>query len=189
MHDDARTPLEAVGAGLARVEAFADGVGRRARLWGWLSLAAAPAIWAVFLRRWVFDSWGAFAAWVPLLVLLALPGLVLLGFARRVRRLTDLPERVSGEVAEVIAGARDGIAAEVAEVKASGLAGLRSLLGALRDLRGAGGGVKEIVGGVAGTLRLLNPLYLLVVLGAAFCAGLLAILALAAAVLLALAAA
>jgi hypothetical protein len=175
-----------VGAALARVEAFADGVGRRTRFWGWLALLAAPVIWAIFLRKWIFDSWGVFAAWLPLLLVLMIPGLVLLGFGKRVKRMADLPEKVSSDVGAMVTGARDGVAAELDGVKTSGMAGLRSLVGSLKDLRSLGGDVKGIVSGVVGTLRLLNPIYLLVVLGAATAAGLLAILTVVAVVLIAI---
>ena len=84
----------------------------------------------------------------------------------------------------MITEARDGIAAEVAGVKTSGVGGLRSLIGSLKDLRGYGDEIRDIVSGVVGTVRLLNPFYLLMVLGAAFGAGLLALLGLGALVLL-----
>lgn len=176
-----------VGAALARVEAFAGGVGRRTRFWGWLALLAAPAIWAIFLRKWIFDSWAVFAAWLPLLLVLVIPGLVLLGFGKRVKRMADLPEKVTSEVGSMVTDARDGITAELQGVKTTGMSGLRSLVGSLKDLRGLGGDVRGIVSGVVGTLRLLNPIYLLVVLGAAASAGLLAILLVVAVLLMALA--
>ena len=181
MTDDSGAGL---GAALARVEAFADGVQARTCIWGCLALLAAPTIWAIFLRKWVFESWGVFLAWLPLLIALMVPGLVLLGFGRRVRKMTDLPDLVSEEVGSMITEARDGIAAEVAGVKTSGVGGLRSLIGSLKDLRGYGDEIRDIVSGVVGTVRLLNPFYLLVVLGAAFGAGLLALLLLGALVLL-----
>ena len=173
-----------LGAALARVEAFADGVQARTRFWGCLALLAAPTIWVIFLRRWVFESWGVFLAWLPLLILLMAPGLVLLGFGRRVGKMGDLPDMVSEEVSSMITEAREGIATEVAGVKTSGIGGLRSLVGSLKDLRGYGDEIRDIVSGVVGTVRLLNPFYLLVVLGAAFSAGLLALLLLGALVLL-----
>jgi len=173
-----------LGAALARVEAFADGVQARTRIWGCLALLAAPTIWVIFLRRWVFDSWGVFLAWLPLLILLMAPGVVLLGFGRRVGKMGDLPDVVSEEVSAMITEARDGIADEVAGVKTSGIGGLRSLVGSLKDLRGYGDEIRDIVSGVVGTVRLLNPFYLLVVLGAAFGAGLLALLLVGAMVLL-----
>jgi hypothetical protein len=80
----------------------------------------------------------------------------------------------------MVSDARDGIAAEVAGVKTSGLGGLRSLVGSLKDLRGYGDEVRGIVSGVTGTLRLLNPAYLLAVLGAAVAAGFLAVFLVAA---------
>lgn len=184
MTDGSLSPFGEIGAALARVEAFADGVAGRTRVWGWLALLAAPAIWAIALQKWVFDSWGAALAWLPVLFLLAIPGFVLLGFGKRVKRLTDLPARVSSEIGEVVSGARDGIAAEIEGVKTSGIGGLRSLVGSLKDLRSYGSDIKEIVAGVTGTVRLLNPIYLLVVLGAAVGAGLLAILLVAALVLM-----
>ena len=174
-----------VGAALARVEAFADGVGRRTRFWGWLAVLSAPAIWAIFLRKWIFDSWEVFAAWLPLMIVLMIPGLVLLGFGKRVERMADLPQKVTSEVGAMVTGAREGITAELQGVKTTGLSGLRSLVGSLKDLRGLGGDVKGIVSGVAGTLRLLNPFYLLVVLGAAAAAGFLAILLVVAVLLIA----
>ena len=79
------------------------------------------------------------------------------------------------EVESMVSEARDGIAAEVAGVKTSGLGGLRSLVGSLKDLRGYGDEVRGIVSGVTGTLRLLNPAYLLMVLGSAVAAGFLAV--------------
>lgn len=173
-----------LGAALARVEAFADGVQARARFWGWLALLAAPAIWAIFLRRWVFDSWGVFLAWLPLLILLMAPGLVLIGFGRRVGKMGHLPDLVSDEIGSMITEARDGIAAEVAGVKTSGIRGLRSLVRSLKALGGYGNEIRDIVSGVVGTVRLINPLYLLVVLGSSFGAGLLALLAVGALVLL-----
>lgn len=173
-----------LGAALARVEAFADGVQARTRVWGCLALLAAPTIWVIFLRRWIFDSWGVFLAWLPLLIVLMAPGLVLLGFGRRVGRMGDLPDLVSEEIGSMITEARDGIAAEVSGVKTSGIGGLRSLVRSLKDLRGYGDEIREIVSGVVGTARLISPIYLLVVLGAAFSAGLLALLLLGALVLL-----
>lgn len=184
MTDDTTPAGAGIGPALARVEAFARGVGRRTRVWGWLALVGGGAIWAIFLRRWVFDGWGPFLAWLPLLVALLVPGLVLLGFGRRVRRIADLPGEVSTEVGALVSEARDGVTAELAGVKTSGISGLRSLIGSLKDLRGYGGGLREIVAGAVGTVRLLNPLYLLVVLGSAMTAGLLAVLLVVAVVLL-----
>ena len=113
-HDLAMTDESGVGLGaaLARVEAFADGVQARTRFWGCLALLAAPAVWAIFLRRWAFDSWAIFVAWLPLLIVLMAPGLVLIGFGRRVRKLGDLPDVVSEEIGSMITEARDGIATE-----------------------------------------------------------------------------
>jgi len=173
-----------LGAALARVEAFADGVQARTRFWGCMALVAAPAIWVIFLHKWVFESWGVFLAWLPLLIVLMAPGLVLLGFGRRVGKMADLPDLVSEEVGSMVTEAREGIAAEVAGVKTSGIGGLRSLVGSLKDLGSYGDEIREIVSGVVGTVRLINPFYLLVVLGAAFGAGLLALLMLGALVLL-----
>jgi len=181
MTDEAAAGL---GAALARVEAFADGVQARTRFWGFLALLAGPTIWAVFLHKWVFDSWGVFLAWSPLLIGLMVPGLVLLGFGRRVGKMADLPDVVSEEIGSMISEGRDGIASEIAGVKTSGIGGLRSLVDSLKDLRGYGDEIREIVSGVVGTVRLINPFYLLVVLGAAFGAGLLALLMLVALVLL-----
>jgi len=184
MTGDNSSPLAEMGAALARVEAFADGIGRRTRFWGWLALAAAPAIWAIVLRRWVFDSWTVALAWLPVLIILLIPGFVLLGFGKRVKRMTDLPEKVSEEVGALVAEAREDVVVEIEGVKKSGIGGLRSLIGSLKDLRSYGGDVREIVAGVSGTLRLLNPVYLLVVLGAAVAAGLLVLLLIGALILL-----
>jgi hypothetical protein len=166
------------------VEAFADGVQARTRFWGCLALLAAPAVWAIFLRRWVFDSWGLLLAWLPLLIVLMAPGLVLIGFGRRVGKLGGLPDLVSDEIGLMITEARDGIATEPAGGKTSGIGGLRSLIRSLKALQGYGDEIRDIVSGVVGTVRLTNPFYLLVVLGSAFGAGLLALLALGALVLL-----
>jgi hypothetical protein len=176
MSDDTTPAFAGLGTALARVEAFANGVGRRTRFWGWLALLAAPAIWAIVLRRWVFESWGVALAWLPVLLVLAVPGLVLLGFGKRVRRMADLPGKVSGEVGALVLDARSEITAELKGVKTSGIGGLRSLVGSLKDLRSYGGDVGGIVVGVAGTLRMINPIYLLIVVGAALAAGLLAFL-------------
>lgn len=184
MRDDTTHAFAGLGTALARVEVFASGVGRRTRFWGWLAVAAAPAIWAIVLRRWVFDSWGVALAWLPALLILAVPGLVLLGFGNRVRRMADLPDRVSDEVGALVVEARPGIATELEGVKTSGIGGLRSLVGALKDLRSYGGDVRAIVSGVAGTLRVINPVYLMIVVGAALAAGLLATLLIGALVLL-----
>ncbi len=169
-----------LGAALARVEAFAAGVTRRTRFWGVVALLAGPALWALVLYRWVFDSWRAALAWSPVLLALLVPGLVLLGFAGRVRRVADLPDRVSGEVAAMVSEARDGVAEDLQGVKTSGMAGLRSLVGSLKGLRAYGDEAREIVSAAAGTVRLLNPVYLLVVVGAAVAAGFLAAFLLAA---------
>jgi hypothetical protein len=170
---------------LARVSALAAKVARRTRLWGWLALAAAPAIWAIFLGRWVFDSWSAFAAWLPLAVALAVPGIVLLGFAGRVRRLSALPERLPAEVGVVVDDARRRVADELAQGDRSGLGRLRALVASLREIRRRSDRSREIVGEAAGTLRLVNPFYLLVVLASSFVAGLLVAMLAVALVLLA----
>ena len=184
MSDDTTNPLAGLGSALARVEAFANGVGSRTRCWGWLALVAAPAIWAIVLRRWVFDSWGVALAWLPALLILAVPGWVLLGFGKRVKRMADLPDKVSDDVGALVTGARLEITTELEGVKTSGIGGLRSLVGSLKDLRSYGGDVRGILSSVAGTLRLINPVYLLIVVGAALAAGLLALLLVGALVLL-----
>ncbi|MCJ7726871.1 MAG: hypothetical protein MUP76_10865 [Acidimicrobiia bacterium] len=184
MSDENSSPLPGIGAALARVEVFANGIGRRTRFWGWLALAAAPAVWAIGLYTWVFESWGVALAWLPVLLVLAIPGLVLLGFGKRVRRMADLPDKVSGEIGALVAEARGGITSELEGVKTSGIAGLRSLVGSLKDLRSFGGDIRGILAGGDGTLRLINPIYLLIVVGAALAAGLLAILLAGALVLL-----
>ena len=184
MSSESSSPLAEIGAALARIESLADGVRLRTRFWGWLALAAAPAIWAIALRRWVFDSWELALAWLPVLIVLLVPGLVLIGFGRRIERMTDLPSKLSAEVGAVVAEAREGVTVEVERAKTSGIGGLRSLVGSLKDLRSQGGEIREIVSGVVGTLRLISPIYLLIVLGAAVAAGLLAVLLVVALILL-----
>lgn len=166
--DPSGGPLRA----LARVEALAEGVSRRTRLWGWLAVASAPAIWAIFLRRWVFDSWGGFAAWLPLVLVLAIPGIVLLGFAGGARRLGRVSERLSTEVGVVIDDVRREVVEELARDDRSGLGRLRSLVDALRELRHRGDMGRRMVVEAAGSLRVLNPIYLLVVLASVVAAGL-----------------
>ncbi|MFH2071305.1 MAG: hypothetical protein ABIJ75_00470 [Actinomycetota bacterium] len=178
------SPLPPVGVALARAEALAAHLGRRTRLWGWLACAAAPAVWAIALHRWVFGSWRVALAWLPVLLALLIPGLVLLGFGTRVRRIADLPAWVSAEVGALVADGRDGAAAEIEGGKVSGIGGLRNLVGALGDLRSHGGDARRIISGVAGTVRVTNRIYLMVVLGSAVAAGLLAILLVVALVLL-----
>jgi hypothetical protein len=173
---DSPSPLAAIGDALAGVEAFAEGVGRRSRFWGVLALLAGPAVWAIMLRNWVFDSAGAFLAWLPLLVALLIPGPILLGFGRKARRLADLPDQVAEQVGDVARQARDDVAQGVAEIRASGLGGLRRLLASLRDLSRYGDAVGGIVAGLAGSIRMLHPLYLSLVALAALGAGAIVVL-------------
>ena len=50
--------------------------------------------------------------------------------------------------------------------------GLRSLVASLKDLRGYGDEIGGLVKSMVGTMRLMNPLYLLMVLGSALGVGL-----------------
>jgi hypothetical protein len=166
-----------LGALLAGIEDLATGVSGKSRFWGGVALIAAPVSWALLLRRWVFDGIGPFLAWLPLLLGMLIPGLLLFGFARRVRKLGALPDQVSSEISQLIHEARSGVTAQVASVPRTGLGGLRGLLSSLKGLRSYGDDIGGIVAGVAGTFRLVNPLYLLLVALAALSAGALAILA------------
>jgi hypothetical protein len=150
-----------VGAAVARAESLARRVGRRSLLAGILALGLAAAAWLLLLRPWVLDSWKAALAWSPLLLLLALPGLILLGFSRRVRRLVGLRSRLGSEIG--------GVAETEAEnLTAATGGGIRSMLSALGDLRRHGGTAAAVARDLAGSARFLNPLYLaLVALAAA----------------------
>ncbi len=176
------TPTADLGALLAGIEDLSGTVSRNSRFWAGVALITAPVAWVLMLRRWIFDGIGPFLAWLPLLVVMMVPGVLLFGFASRVRRLGALPDRVSGEIAELVERARSDGGSRVADLPRTGLGGLRGLLASLRGLGGYGDGIGGIVAGVAGTFRLFNPLYLLLVALAALGAGALAILAVVVAV-------
>jgi len=147
-----------IGEVLERAEALAEGVSKRTRLVGWLALLAGAATWALLLRAWIFDSWQVALAWSPLLLALLIPGLLLLNFARRTRRLAGLRAAVAGEIGDLVDEAREEVADGVATVK--GRKGLRALIGSLGDLGLFGDEAREIVSRFVGTARLLNPFYL-----------------------------
>lgn len=100
------TPTADLGALLAGIEDLSGTVSRNSRFWAGVALITAPVAWVLMLRRWIFDGIGPFLAWLPLLVVMMVPGVLLFGFASRVRRLGALPDRVSGEIAELVQRAR-----------------------------------------------------------------------------------
>ena len=147
-----------IGEILARAEGLAEGVSKRTRLVAWLTLAMGAGAWVLLLRAWVLDSWKAALAWSPLLLVLLIPGLILLSFARRSGKLADLRAAVADDVGELVDGAREQVAQGIAEVK--GRQGLTALLGSLGDLREYGDEGRSIIARIVGTARLLNPMYL-----------------------------
>jgi hypothetical protein len=139
---------------LLRLDALAGRIGRRSRFVGAASVLLAAAAWALLLRRLAFDGIGAFAAWLPLLLVLALPGLVLLGFGKRVLRLGPAVGRIADGAGVVLADVR-GEAVEAVD-----RGGLRGLLGALRELGKHGDRVRGLAADAVGTARIVGLPYL-----------------------------
>jgi len=166
-------------AALSRIQQLADRIGRRARLVALVAAIAAVAAWALLLRRWIFDSPGVFVGWLPLLVILVVPALILSGFGKRMIRLGPAIDRIADEAGVVVGELRDEAGARVTAVRRGGL---RTLLGALRQLPAHGERVRGLVADAAGTARVLALPYLgLVALaaGAAVIIGVLALIGLA----------
>jgi hypothetical protein len=169
---DIDSPVAGLLEAVARVESLAEGARRRIRFWGWLAVLAGAGAWIAFLWDGISGSWRAALGWSPLLLVMLMPGLILLGFGRRVARLGELPDRVAEEVGGMVDEARAKVAAEVAGLKTAGTAGIRPLVSSLKGLREYGDEIRSLIKSVVGTLRLISPLYLLVVLGSILGAGL-----------------
>jgi hypothetical protein len=159
-----------IEAALQRIEGVASGVASRSVRWGLGSIIVGAAAWAVPLRERFTDPFERVAPWLPLLLVLLIPGVLLLGFAGRLRKVGGLRARLAEDVAEVRADVREDLTPEQ-----GGLQGLRSLIGGLRGLREHAGSVGDAVRSAMGTVRLLNPIYLGMVLLAALAAGLVVI--------------
>lgn len=163
---------------LHRVERLATGVARRSRQMGWLGLVAALLGWFTLFGRWAFDSAGLVVTFLIVLVLLALPGIILLWFARLLGVTVVRSDESFGDVADLLVDSRSELGGEVAGlVKKPGLRSLGSLLAALWQLRSFRSDFGSAVGTVVGSARLFNPLFLLWVGMAALGVGLVLMLA------------
>lgn len=153
-------------ATVARIAGVAAGVRRSALAWGWGSVSIGVAAWVVV----VWEPWEpqrSATAWSPLLVAALVPGIIVLGFARRVGHLSRLSGRLGDEI---------GSAAVEARLRPAGeKRGLRALAALLRVLRDQGDDVRRVVAEAAGTVRVFNPAYLGLVVPAALATGLVAI--------------
>lgn len=167
-----------LGSLIDRVRALASGLARRSRLMGWVSLVAAPVAWITLFGRWAFDSVGRFLFFLVVLGVLAAPGLILVVFARLLAGTVSRSETAAAELGSLVSDgasqARERLAAATAR---PGLRSLGTLLASLWRLRGFRSEFGSVVGAVAGSTRLLNPLFLLWVAGAALGAGLVMVLA------------
>ncbi len=137
---------------LTRIEALAAVVRRRALLWGWGSLVVGGVGWVAG----VWQPWDAHrdpSTWWPLAVGMILPGLIVLGFARRIGRLHGTAARVGDRIESVSTEARR-VHGEVRR------GGLRALLTELYRSRDEGEEVRAALAEAIGTARLLNPAYL-----------------------------
>jgi hypothetical protein len=147
---------------LSRVRTLAEGVGRRTTVIGTVVLLAAVTAWAILLRRWAFDSFGAFVAWLPLLGGMAIPGLVLRGFGTRVQRLGGDIDRIARDAGVALDELHSDGRAAVARTRRGGL---RSLLSSLRELGRHGDRMRDLVADAAGTARIVALPYLTLVGG------------------------
>ena len=95
---------------------------------------AAVIAWSIGLRAWVWDSGPSALRWDVILVILLIPGIILLSFARRASKLSLLPDRVRTELGPAVAGTGRACAA----VRTKGL-GLKALIGRLENA-GSGDG-------------------------------------------------
>ncbi len=149
--------LQDFEAALPRVQVLAARIGTRARWVGFGVGIAAVAAWALLLRRWVFDSAGAFLGWLPVLVFLLVPGLILTGFGKRMLRLGPAISRIADEPGVVVGAIRDEAESRLVALRQRGL---RSLLEALRQIRRHGDEVRGLVAEAAGTARVFALPYL-----------------------------
>jgi hypothetical protein len=171
---------QVLGTLVARVQSLAEGIAGRSRWVGRLALVAAPLAWLTLFGRWAFDSVPRFVLFLFVLGLLAVPGLVLLGFSRLLRGTVSSSETALDELSGLVAVTGTELGGRMAGMAAKpGLASLASLLRSLWKLRHFRSEFGSIVGTVVGSARLFNPLFLLWVAAAALGAGLVVVLAVA----------
>lgn len=162
-----------VAALVMRIQALAAGVARRSKVLGIVALVAAPIAWVTLFGRWAFDSVPQFVFFGGVLVIMLLPGAALLTFAQAVRMTATQSDEVLAEVRGLVRQSGSELATGVSAVVARpGLRQLGTLLGSFWQLRKFRGDFASIAAKFALSTRLLNPLYLLWVAGAALAAGL-----------------
>jgi hypothetical protein len=175
-----------LGSIVARVQAIAASVARRSRTVGVVALAAAPVAWLTLFHRWAFDGVVQFLFFAAVLVLLAAPGFVMLTFSKAlevgITHFDDVLAETKGMVTE---GGKELVTGLSGAVAQPGLRQLGTLLGSLWKLRDFRADFGSVLGKVAMTTRLVNPLFLAWVAASALGAGLVILLALLGLVLLA----
>jgi hypothetical protein len=176
-----------LGMIVARVQSIASAVARRSRTVGLVALVAAPVAWVTLFYRWAFDSLLLFVFFAIVLGALVAPGLVLMAFSKALEvgatQFDDVLRQAKGLVTEGGSELVTGVSAAVAK---HGLGQFKSLLGSLWKLRDFRSDFGSVLGQVAMTTRLVNPIFLLWVAASAFGAGLVILLAILGVILLAI---
>jgi hypothetical protein len=167
-----------LGALVARVQNLATSVARRSRFVGFVALAAAPVAWLTLFARWAFNSLPQFVLFALVLAGLTIPGLILITFAKALEvGATQFDDVLVEAKSMIAAGGSELVSGVSAAVAKPGLGQFRSLLGSLWKLRDFRSDFGSVLGKVAMTTRLVNPLFLVWVAASALGAGLVIMLA------------
>ena len=167
-----------LGSVVARVQAIAASVSRRSQVVGKIALIAAPVAWLTLFYRWAFDSLLLFVVFGAVLVLFVAPGLVLLAFSKGLQVAATQFDDVLGEAKAMISdGGTELVSGVTGAVAKPGLRQFGTLLGSLWKLREFRSDFGAVVGKLAMTTRLVNPLFLAWVAASALGAGLVIALA------------
>ena len=167
-----------LGVLVRRVQSLATSVARRSRIVGFAVLIAAPIAWLTLFARWAFHSVPQFVFFALVLGALAAPGLVLLTFSKALEVGATQFDDVLVEAKGMITAGGSELVTGVAAVAAKpGLGQLKTLLGSLWKLREFRSDFGSVLGKVAMTTRLVNPLFLAWVAASALGAGLVILLA------------